>query len=59
MAEVNAAILRDASEEEILAEMEKLREEQRRFEEPREWWTGLYLMRRPRPQPNKTRLNRI
>jgi hypothetical protein len=33
LAEVNAAILKDASEEEILAEMEKLREGQREFEE--------------------------
>lgn len=33
LAEVNSAILRDASEEEIVAEMEKLREEQRQFEE--------------------------
>jgi hypothetical protein len=33
LAEVNAAILRDASEEEILDVMEGLREEQRRFEE--------------------------
>jgi regulator of RNase E activity RraB len=32
LAEVNSSILRDASEEEILAEMEKLREEQRNFE---------------------------
>jgi hypothetical protein len=33
LAEVNAAILRDASEEELLAGVEGLREEQRRFEE--------------------------